>query len=413
VLLAFKFLIKARKICSKLFELIISICEFLTIESKLIKASPTLKLGEIARQKQSEGEDVLSLALGEPDFLTPKYILDATSKAMYDGFTHYSTPQGLLELITAIKNDYVKRFSAKYSEDEIIIFPGAKAAIFAALSALLEPNDEVIIISPYYVSYPPMIKLAEYKTKSIDIPLNEDFSLPINKIKSVITNNTKVLILNYPNNPTGQLLSKDEMREIAKIISSYKNLYLIADEIYEKLVFSNDKFISFAGFEEIKDKTIIINGYSKSYAMTGFRIGYALASKEVIYKMNLFNQNTNTNTNTFVQKGVLSIYENGDDHLNEYNKTLSFRTNYLHEEINKIPYLTGIKPKGGFYYFVNISKTKMKSVEFANLLLNNYNLVVTPGIAFGNSFDNHIRVSLSTEIDNLKRAIEILRKLSF
>src|SRR5690554_1362633 len=231
--------------------------------------------------------------------------------------------------------------------------------------------------------------------------------------KSVITNNTKVLILNYPNNPTGQLLSKDEMREIAKIISSYKNLYLIADEIYEKLVFSNDKFISFAGFEEIKDKTIIINGYSKAYSMTGFRIGYALSSKAVINKMNLVNQNTNTNTNTFVQRGVLSIYNNKDEHLIPYNNTLKERANYLHEQINKIPYLKGIKPSGGFYYFVNISKTNMSSSEFANLLLEEHNLVVTPGIAFGNDWDKHIRLSLSTDIKNLEKAINILRELPF
>lgn len=381
--------------------------------SKIIKPSPTLKLGEIARSKQKEGIEVLSLAIGEPDFETPKYILDETSKAMYAGFTHYSTPQGLIELRRAIKNDYLKRFNANYEEDEIIVLPGAKNAIFSALASLLEPNDEVIIVSPYYVSYPPIIKLAEYESKITIVPLNEDFSLPITKIKSLITKDTKVLILNYPNNPTGQILTKEEMNEIVKVIKNAPNLYLISDEIYEKLIFGDHKFISFAEFEEIKDKTIIINGYSKAYAMTGFRIGYALSSKAVINKMNLVNQNTNTNTNTFVQRGVLSIYNNKDEHLNPYNNTLKERANYLHEQINKIPYLKGIKPSGGFYYFVNISKTNMSSSEFANLLLEEHNLVVTPGIAFGNDWDNHIRLSLSTDIKNLEKAINILRKLNF
>lgn len=378
--------------------------------SKIIKPSPTLKLGEIARQKKAAGEKVISLALGEPDFKTPSYILDATSKAMYDGYTTYSTPQGLVELREKIKEDYLNRFNANYNTDEIIIFPGAKAAIFASLATLIEPNDEVIIISPYYVSYPAMIKLAEYNSKIIDIPLNEDFSLPINKIKSVINKNTKVLILNYPNNPTGQLLNEIEMKEIVEIVKN-NDLFLISDEIYEKLIFSDNKFLSFASYPEIKDKTIVINGYSKAYAMTGFRIGYALSSKKIIEKMNLFNQNTNTNTNTFVQKGVLSIYENDDKHIKTYNKTLRKRIDYLHEEINKIPYLEGIKPEGGFYYFINIEKTKMKSSEFTNYLIEKYGIVTTPGINFGKDFDNYIRISLSVSLDTMKEAINIFNQI--
>jgi len=378
--------------------------------SKIIKPSPTLKLGDLARQKQAEGHKVISLALGEPDFKTPSYILDATSKAMYDGYTHYSTPQGLIELRKEIKLDYKKRFNANYDESEIIVFPGAKAAIFASLAALLEPKDEVIIISPYYVSYPPMIKLAEYEASFIDIPLNEDLSLPIDKIKNAINKNTKALILNYPNNPTGRLLTKDEVDEVVEMIKN-NDIYLISDEIYEKLIFGENKFISFASFPEIKNKTIIINGYSKAYAMTGFRIGYALSSKDLVNKMNLFNQNTNTNTNTFVQKGVLSIYENEDKHILEYNKTLRKRIDYLHEEINKIPYFKGIKPEGGFYYFIDISKTKMKSTEFANLLIDKYNIVTTPGISFGEKWDNYIRMSLSVSLETMKEAVKILKDI--
>lgn len=378
--------------------------------SKIIKPSPTLKLGDLARQKQAEGHKVISLALGEPDFMTPSYILDATSKAMYEGFTHYSTPQGLIELRKAIKLDYEKRFNAYYDESEIIIFPGAKAAIFASLAALLEPNDEVIIISPYYVSYPPMIKLAEFEASFIDIPLNNDFSLPIDKIKSAINKNTKALILNYPNNPTGRLLTKDEVDEVVEMIKN-NDLYLISDEIYEKLIFGNNEFISFASYKEIKEKTIIINGYSKAYAMTGFRIGYALASKELVNKMNLFNQNTNTNTNTFVQKGALAIYENEEVHIKEYNKTLRKRIDYLHEEINKMPYFKGVKPEGGFYYFIDISKTKMKSTDFANLLIDKYQIVTTPGISFGENWDNYIRMSLSVSLETMQAAVKILQEI--
>lgn len=381
--------------------------------SKEIKDSPTLKLGDIARKKQQDGEKVISLALGEPDFKTPKYIIEATKKALDEGYTHYSTPQGLIELREEISKDFKLKYDAKYEPDEIIIFPGAKAAIFASLACLLEPLDEVIIISPYYVSYPPMIKLAEYETKIITIPLNEDFSLPLDEIKESINSKTKVLILNYPNNPTGQLLTLKETKEVVKLIENNSNLHLISDEIYDALNFSSDKFYSFSSFESIKDKMIVINGYSKTYAMTGFRIGYALSSKALVRKLNLFNQSSNTNTNTFVQRGCISIYQNENTHLKTYNEILADRCNYLHEEINKISYLSGIKPKGGFYYFINIEKTKMNSMDFSNFLIENYGLVTTPGISFGDDFDNFIRVSLSVDKEVLKEAIEILKSIKF
>lgn len=381
--------------------------------SKEVKDSPTLKLGEIAREKIKNGEKIISLALGEPDFETPRYIIDATKKALDDGFTHYSTPQGLIELREAISKDYKNKYNANYEASEIIIFPGAKAAIFAAISVLLKPGDEVIIISPYYVSYPPMIKLAEYESKINVLPLNKDLSLPIDKIKETVNENTKVLILNYPNNPTGKLMTEEEVEEIIKLIKSNNNLHLISDEIYDNLTFSNKKFKSFSSFKEIKDRTIIINGYSKTYAMTGFRVGYALSSKEIIRKMNLFNQNTNTNTNTFVQRGCLSIYENENTHLKEYNNVLRKRAEYLHKAINDIPYLSGTKPEGGFYYFVNIEKTNMKSLDFSNYLIDKHGIVLTPGIAFGIDFDNYVRVSLSVKLEVMKEAIRILKSLSF
>src|SRR5690625_5232072 len=207
--------------------------------SKEVKESPTLKLGELARKKQKEGEKIISLALGEPDFKTPQYIIEATKKALDEGYTHYSTPQGLIELREGISKHFKSKYNANYSSDEIIIFPGAKAAIFASLSVLLKPGDEVIIISPYYVSYPPMIKLSEYESKFHVIPLNDDFTLPINQIKKKINDNTKVLILNYPNNPTGQLLTLKETEEVVKLVKDNKNLHLISDEIYDELTFTN------------------------------------------------------------------------------------------------------------------------------------------------------------------------------
>lgn len=376
-----------------------------------IKPSPTLRLGDVARARKAAGKKVLSLALGEPDFKTPNFILNATKEALDNGFTGYSTPQGLIELREAIAMDFKKRYNANYNSDEIIIFPGAKAAIFGALASILKPNDEVIILSPYYVSYPAIIKLAEYDAKIIDIPVNNDFSIPIDKIKHSINENTKCIILNYPNNPTGSLISKEEIKEINEIVVKH-NLYLLSDEIYDQMTFEGE-FTSFSSYEEIKDNLILINGYSKTYSMTGFRVGYILASKEVIERINLINQNINTNTNTFVQKGLLSIYENNNDHIISYNKLLKERVDYFHKAVNEISFLSGIKPNGGFYYFINISKTKMSSIDFSNYLIEKHGVVVTPGIAFGNAFDDHIRVSVSTDIKVLMEFIEVTKSLEF
>ncbi|HKL95404.1 MAG TPA: aminotransferase class I/II-fold pyridoxal phosphate-dependent enzyme [Haploplasma sp.] len=378
--------------------------------SKEIQDSPTLKLGEVARKRQQEGKPVISLALGEPDFKTPKYILDATSKALYDGLTTYSTPQGILPLRQYIAKDYNNTYGSNYGASEVIIMPGAKAAIFASLASLLDVNDEVIILSPFYVSYPPMIKLAETTAKIIDIPLNSDFSLPIDKIKASITKNTKVLILNYPNNPTGKLLTTNEIEAVLEIIKE-NNIYLLSDEIYEKQVFGNNPFVSFSSFNEIKDKTLIINGYSKTFAMTGFRIGFILGSKELIKKINLLNQNINTNTNTFVQYGCLSIYENNNTHLETYNKELLERSTYLYNELSKTMYFKPIKPESTFYMFVDITNTKLDSTTLSNMLIEQYGLVVTPGIAFGKNFDNYIRLSFATAKDNLIKAVEIFKAI--
>ena len=369
-----------------------------------IKDSPTLMLAEKARQIEKEGKHLLSLAIGEPDFLTPPYIIEATKKALDAGFTKYSTPQGLLELRTLIAKEY-----KGYKPDEVIVFPGAKAAIFAGLGAILEPGDEVIVLAPYYVSYPAIIKLAEPEAIIKYVSLNSDFTLPLEKIKEAITPKTKCLIVNYPHNPTGQMLSFKETMDLVNLVFKHK-IYLLSDEIYEKLNYSGKAFHSFGAFPLIKDQLILINGFSKAYAMTGFRLGYALASKEIIYKMNLINQNTNTNTATFIQKGALAALTNKPMYLIPYNNELKARAVYLHEEINKFPLFSGLLPDGAFYYFMNIEKTNLDSVSFANKLLEEYNLVVTPGIAFGEAYDHYVRLSLAVPLDTLKEAISILKE---
>lgn len=373
-----------------------------------IQDSPTLALAELAKKKASSGLKILSLAVGEPDFNTPNFIIEATKKALDEGHTTYSTPQGILPLREAIAKDYQKRYGANYTANEIIIFPGAKDAIFAALASILDKNDEVIILSPYYVSYPPIIKLAETTAKIKIISLKSDFSLPLEKIRKAITPKTKCLILNYPHNPTGKLLTPEEIRQIVKLVDQYK-IYLLSDEIYEKLILKDHIFESFAQFPQIKDRLILINGFSKSYAMTGFRLGYALGPVDIIKRMNLINQNTHTNTNTFIQYGALSIFTHQDEHLPPYLEELKKRVDFVHKEVRKNPLFQGHKPEGAFYFFLNIQKTGLDSTAFAHLLLEKYHLVVTPGIAFGKKYDHYVRLSLATSFENLEKALKIFQ----
>lgn len=369
----------------------------------LIGDSPTLLLSTKAKTLAAEGKKIINLAIGEPDFKTPTHIIAATKKALDEGFTTYSTPQGLIELRSAISDKYNNAYTAA----EVLVVPGAKAALFTSLAAILKPHDEVIILSPYYVSYPALIKLAEPTAKIITIPLEDNFSFPLEKIKAHLNSKTKCLIVNYPHNPTGQILKEMEINSIVQLVND-NSFYLLSDEIYELMMFNNSVHPTFAAFKAIKDKLIVINGFSKSYAMTGFRLGYVLSNAPLIKTMNQINQNIFTNTTTFSQYGALSALKEHPFHLLNYNKELDARAHYIHAAVTRLPLFTGFMPKSAFYYFLDISKTNMTSTDFANTLLTKYGLVVTPGIAFGTDFDHYVRLSLAVSIRTLKEAVVIL-----
>ena len=231
---------------------------------KEVGESLTYKFAQAAGEMRAQGKEIISLGLGEPDFKTPDYVMEATMKAMQDGFTHYSATQGWPELRKLIAEDCNKNYGSAYTMNDVIVTPGIKSAVYFSLAAILEPGDEIILISPYYVSYPAMVKLAEPTAKIVNVTLAKDFTLDAEKLKAAFNKNTKAILINTPHNPTGMVLSKEEVELVVKLAVE-NDAYIISDEVYEKLVYSGHKHTSFGLYQEIKDRLIICNGYSKSH----------------------------------------------------------------------------------------------------------------------------------------------------
>ncbi|MCR5090114.1 MAG: pyridoxal phosphate-dependent aminotransferase [Oscillospiraceae bacterium] len=376
--------------------------------SKEVGESLTYKFAQAAADMRAKGREIISLGLGEPDFKTPQYVLDATVRAMNEGFTHYSSTFGLPELRSLIAADVNKTWSAEYTAGDIVVTPGIKPAVYFALCAVLEPGDEVILISPYYVSYPAMVKLAEPEARIVNVALDKDFRLDQEKLKAAVSDRTKCILFNNPNNPTGKVFAKEEV-ELLVALALEHHLYLISDEVYEKLVYSGEKQFGLAAYPEIRDRLIVTNGYSKSHAMTGWRLGYAIGAHDVIVKMNKLQQHINTCTNTFIQKGACAIYTHEADHIPPYVAELERRIDYFYVETAKLPYMKGVRPQGGFFYFADISGTGMDSNSFCAELLQKTGIASTPGIAFGPEWDDHVRFSFAVPMATLERAAGLLK----
>lgn len=382
------------------------------IFAKEVGESLTYKFAQAANEMKAQGKEIISLGLGEPDFKTPDYVLDATVKAMNGGFTHYSATQGLPELRKLIADSCNKAYGSDYTVNDVIVTPGIKAAVYFALAAVLEPDDEVILISPYYVSYPAMVKLAEPTAKIVNVTLREDFTLDREMLKAAFNKRTKAILVNSPNNPTGTVLSKEEV-ELIIALAEENDAYIISDEVYEKLIYSGYTHTSFGLYGNIKNRLVICNGYSKSHAMTGWRLGYAIGANSIIAKMNKLQQHINTNTCTFIQKGACAIYQNEASHIAGYVSELEKRIGFFDTELNKLDYFTGIKPKAGFFYFADISAAGVDSNTFCADLLKKTGIASTPGIAFGPEWDRYVRFSFAVPMSTLERAIGLMKNYKY
>ena len=388
----------------------------------LIKESVTLRVSAKAKQMKKEGIDVVGFGAGEPDFDTPSHIKEAAKRAIDAGFTKYTPASGTKELKQAICEKLKKDNGLEYTDKEIIVSCGAKHSLFNALLALCEEGDEVILPSPYWISYPEMIKVAGAKPVIVETEEKEGFKLTVFKLKKAISRKTKILILNSPSNPAGVVYSKDELEDIAEVITS-NNIYCISDEIYEKIVYE-EKHTSIASLgDKIKEQTIVINGVSKAYAMTGWRIGYAAAKEEIIQAMANLQSHSTSNPTSVSQAAALEALRGEQECVSRMVREFRKRRDFMVDKINSIEGISCIKPKGAFYVFVSIrdilgkkfSGSFIKSaLEFSQLLLDNFSVAVVPGEAFGRN--DYIRLSYATSLENidkgLERIEEFINKLS-
>ncbi|PIS14072.1 aspartate aminotransferase [Candidatus Shapirobacteria bacterium CG09_land_8_20_14_0_10_47_13] len=367
-----------------------------------LSPSPTLALDAKVKLLQAKGIKIINLALGEPDFETPLSIKRAAIKAIKDGFTHYTATSGISELKEAICRKLKRENNLDYQTEEIIVSVGSKQALFNAFMALCDKGDEVLVPIPTWSTYVEQIKLAE--GKPVLIPLREPFKLTAKDLLKKISPKTRILILNNPANPTGAVIEKSELEEIAKIAVS-KNIWIISDEIYEKIIYGIKHFSIASLNGKIKNKTITINGLSKSYAMTGWRVGYAAGPQEIIKAMEALQSQTTSNTSSISQMAAVEALEGSPKDLRLMVKEFQKRRQFICQKLSEIKSLSFTVPEGAFYVFVNIGKKD--SASWCEKLLEKEQVAVVPGEAFLHS--GYFRLSFALSLSNLKEGVKRIR----
>ena len=370
-----------------------------------IAPSATLAIDAKAKQLKKEGKDVVIFGAGEPDFNTPENIKQAAKKAIDNNFTRYTPVGGIPELKKAAADKFKRFNNINYDASEIIIGCGGKHILFNAIMSVLEKGDEAILPIPYWVSFEEMIKLAE--AKSVFCETDEQFKLTADKVEEKISSKTKLLILNSPNNPSGAIVEPSEIKKIAKLAVD-NNFYVISDEVYEYFVYGKE-FLSIASLnEEIKNLAITTNSVSKTYAMTGWRIGYCGANKEVIKAMDNLQGHSTSNPSNIAQMAALEALTGPQESIKKMVRAFDERRRFIHKRLNEIEGISCIEPEGAFYAFPDISETGMDSMTFSSRLLEEALVAVVPGIAFGS--DRHVRFSYATSIHEIERGLDRIEK---
>jgi len=379
--------------------------------------SATIEITSKIAELKKQGVEILSFNIGEPDFDTPENIRDKGKEALDLGHTRYTPAGGTIELREEIAKKILKENNLKYSYQEIIVSSGAKQSLMNALLTLCEEGDEVIIPSPYWVSYIEMVKLTGAKPVLVEMEESDNFNLNIEKIKKSISDNTKCIMINTPNNPTGAIYSENQLREIANLCVE-NDIFILSDEIYEKLIYDGEKHISIGTLsQEIKDKTILINGVSKSFAMTGWRIGYAAGPKDIIKAMTNLQGHMTTGPNAPAQYASLEAFRNSHNSVEKMVVEFDKRRKYLVDRLNSIQGVTCNLPKGAFYAMPNVSSFYGKSwgnykinnsMDLTNFLLEEAKVAVAPGEAFG--IDDNIRIAYSNSMENIVKGMDALEK---
>ncbi len=378
-----------------------------------ITPSVTLAITTKAKELSSAGVDVVSFGVGEPDFNTPRHIIDAAIKAMEEGKTKYTATPGIPELRKAICEKFKKDNGLTYTPDQIVVSTGAKQCLANAFLATLNPGDEVLIAAPYWVSYPELVKLADGVPVVVNTTEETMYKFSQESLEDAVTDKTKAIVLNSPNNPTGTIYEKEELEMIAEFAKEH-DLIIIADEIYEKLIYDGKEHISIASLsEDAYKRTIVINGLSKAFAMTGWRIGYLAADKKIAKLMSSIQSHMTSGTNSITQYAAVAALEGDMTEMRNMVKEFDKRRNYMLERIEGMEDITCISPSGAFYVMLNIGQYLGKaisgikvanSVEFADKLLDEEKVAVVPGAGFG--LDSYVRLSYATSMEEIKKGLD-------
>ena len=380
---------------------------------KRIKPSPTIAVTQKARELKAAGKDIIGLGAGEPDFDTPDNIKKAAIRAIKAGETKYTTVDGTLKLKGAIIKKFKRENNLKYLTDEITVGTGGKQVLYNAFMATLNKGDEVIIPAPFWVSYPDMVLLAGGKPKIVKCSETEGFKLTPQKLKKAISKKTKWLILNSPSNPTGAGYTKNEIKNLSKVLIKNKKIHILSDDIYEHITYDDFKFFTIAQISKLKSRTITMNGVSKSYAMTGWRIGYAGGPKEIIKAIRKIQSQSTSNPSSVSQAAAVEALNGTQKFIKKRSNAFKQRRDFVVKSLNKISGISCLKPNGAFYVFPSCKKllgkkTKLKNdSDFVKKLLEKSNVAVVQGSAFG--LDGHFRISYATSMKKLKVAMKRIK----
>lgn len=376
------------------------------IASRLSELTPSLTLAIDSKAKalKAEGVDVCGFGAGEPDMDTPEHIKSAAREALDKGFTKYTPSAGIPELRQAIARKFAADNKLEYKPSQVIVSNGAKQSCFNAIAAIVNPGDEVIIPAPYWLSYPEMVRLAGAEPVIVRTKEENSWKLTAEEFENAMTPRTKMIIINTPGNPTGSVYTREELRALAEVAAE-EEIHILSDEIYEKLTYEGAEHVSIASLTpEAYDLTITVNGFSKAYAMTGWRLGFLAAPEPIAKAIDSMQSHMTSNPCSFAQYGALAALTGDQQCVTDMREEFDIRRQYMVERLSSIPNVSAVRPLGAFYILANISALGLKSQNFADRLLSKANVAVVPGIAFGD--DRTVRLSYATSLDIIKTGLD-------
>jgi aspartate aminotransferase len=376
------------------------------LSSHAVQLTPslTLAIDSKAKAMRAEGIDVCGFGAGEPDFDTPEHIKEAAIKALQEGFTKYTPSAGLPELRTAISEKFSKDNSIDYKPNQVIVSNGAKQSCFNAILACCEPGDEVIIPAPYWLSYPDMVKLVGAEPVIVQTKASNAYKMTAEEFENAMTPRTKMVIINSPGNPTGSVYTREELEALVEVALT-EDIFILSDEIYEKLIYDDASHVSVASLsKDAYDLTITVNGFSKAYAMTGWRLGYLGAPDHIAKVIDSLQSHSTSGPNSFAQKGAIAALKGSQQCVADMRDEFNVRREYMYERLAAIPNVSTVKPLGAFYMLADISKFGLSSTNFADRLLSKAEVAVVPGVAFGD--DKTVRLSYATDLETIKTGLD-------